>query len=331
MIPFAFAHFFPGFGFWVMAMGYSMSTSIQLATHGRLNSSRQKKQSSLWMPCSFLRLPCADSYIKLTYNLLAFVFQIFVEISMYNSSIVGADDEHIRAHNVTFWYKTGFYNVEYDLWEMIYRNRPHVIMYFGFALSAIVEILTYYGEPMPPKSDKAMMVIAFMIEGFVFSNHTHGRDHLDAHLHVFLAYAVYGCVIMTAIECWDDTNPLVHYGKSLCIFLQATWFFQIILMLYWPVDTFGNWTIFKWDLEDPRQIANLTFYFGLHVVFVLASLLLQYLIVRRYYAYRGWNIVDLNQIDDIESRRVCDDFKPKCRRFKISTEEDDTEFLLTKT
>lgn len=193
MIPFALAHFFPGFGFWVMGLGYSMRTSIQLATYGRLDDpSKKKKESALWMPFSFLRGPCADSYIKLSYNLFVFIYQIFVEINMYNSFIIGADDEHIRAHNVTAWYKTGYFTVQYDLWEMIYRNRPHLVMYFAFALGAIVELLIYYGEPLPKKSEKAMLVVAFAIEAFVFSNHAHGRNHIDAHLHVFLAYAIYG-------------------------------------------------------------------------------------------------------------------------------------------
>lgn len=192
MIPFALAHFFPGLGFFVLAMGYSMRASVELATHGRLTASSTKKQSNLWMPFSFMRGPCADSYLKLAYNIFIFVYQIFVEIIMYNTTTAGVDDEHVRAHNVTFWYKTGFYVMEYDLWELIYRNRPHLLMYFGFALGALVELLIYYGEPMPKKTDKALMVAAFLIESFVFSNHTHGRDHIDAQIHVLLGYAVNG-------------------------------------------------------------------------------------------------------------------------------------------
>lgn len=192
MIPFALAHFFPGLGFFVLAMGYSMRTTVQLATHGRIIVQKKKKESSLWMPCASLRHPCADSYIKLAYNIFALVFQLWVEMVMYNTSIEGFDEEHVRTHNVTFWYKTGFFNVQYDLWELIYRNRPHLVMYFGFAFGAFIELLMYYGEPMPKNSDKAMMAMAFLLETFVFSNHMHGREHLDAQLHVFLAYAVYG-------------------------------------------------------------------------------------------------------------------------------------------
>ena len=48
---------------------------------------------------------------------------------------------------------------------------------------------------MPKNSEKAMMAMAFLLESFVFSNHMHGREHLDAQLHVFLAYAVYGIYI----------------------------------------------------------------------------------------------------------------------------------------
>lgn len=134
---------------------------------------------------------------------------------------------------------------------------------------------------------------------------------------------------MTAIECWDDTNPLVHYGKSFFIFLQATWFAQIIVMLYWPVDRFGAWGIFKWDIRDPRLIANLTFIFGLHIIVLLTSLLVQYLVVRRYFAYRGWNkSVLYDRIE--EDKSICECQCRRKLRYELNSDGDDSEMLMEK-
>lgn len=148
---------------------------------------------------------------------------------------------------------------------------------------------------------------------------------------------------MSAIEIWAETNPLVQYAKCFFIFLQATWFFQMILMLYWPANIFGEWTIFKWDLQDPKQIANLTFIFGLHMAAILTALIVQIIAVRRYYAYRGWNISFIydslpesgtSRNDDVCcSACTCDcgsKMKNKPRAFELSSEGDDSELLMEK-
>ena len=58
-------------------------------------------------------------------------------------------------------------------------NSQHISMYFFFGFSGLMDILYFYEFNLPPNLDYGTSVIAFLMEGFLFANHLHGRTPLD--------------------------------------------------------------------------------------------------------------------------------------------------------
>lgn len=58
-------------------------------------------------------------------------------------------------------------------------NAQHISMFFFFGCSGVVDILYFYKYNLPPNLDYATATLAFLLEGFLFANHLHGRTPLD--------------------------------------------------------------------------------------------------------------------------------------------------------
>ena len=116
-------------------------------------------------------------------------------------------------------------------WKFEKGNAQHITMYSSFVLGSIVEIMLYYGVDLPPKLDYGLGVLSFAIEAFLFAFHLHGKEPVEVYLHVLLVYAILGCVLFCALECWNDQNILFTYGRIVFTLLQGTWFYQVCLFV----------------------------------------------------------------------------------------------------
>ena len=72
-------------------------------------------------------------------------------------------------------------------------------MYFFFALSGVLDLLTMKGLA-PEGTDYLGMVIALLVEGALFKFHLFGRDELDVLIHVLLLYAIGFSALVVALE-----------------------------------------------------------------------------------------------------------------------------------
>lgn len=134
----------------------------------------------------------------------------------------------------------------------------------------------YHDFFLPKRIDYVMSVIGFSIEALLFVNHIHGRDMLDMHLHTYLVYAIYGCVVTSTLEAIYPRQIIFTYGRILFVILQGnhsfvsylsclliinfiifsigTWFWEIGFILYPPFDS----PKFKWEHGNHDQIMIVT-------------------------------------------------------------------------
>lgn len=148
-----------------------------------------------------------------------------------------------------------------------YGNAQHITMYFFFALSGVVDILTFYGMTIPPDIDYISVILAFTMEALIFAYHLQGRTPMDVQVHMFLLYTVIGCVIATILECLYKKRVIPALLRTYFLILQGTWFIQIGFILYRPLTT-------PWDEHGPRHMMLITVIFCWHNagVFMLMAL-----------------------------------------------------------
>jgi hypothetical protein len=291
-------HLLPGTFFALFAIWWSFVTSIRYI-QSQLKSPYKKNsligyRGSVTMPC--LCLPCGklkrapiESWVKLIFAFIGILgeaitgFHIFtvnkpVEITN-NTPEMQHDDHsgHEHGHN----HKREFYTPQLieRVWYFEYVNAQHITMYTAFLLGSIVEILIHYRYDVPKRLDYVFGLIAFSIEGFLFANHLHSRDALDIHVHVLLVYAIYGCVLFTALEIYKPNQILFTYGRILFTMLQGTWFWEVGFILYPPTDL----PQFQWNKNDHNQIMTVTSSYCWHILLIIAGLSIQLIIMKRLY------------------------------------------------
>nr|XP_045598378.1 transmembrane protein 45B-like [Procambarus clarkii] len=144
------------------------------------------------------------------------------------------------------------------------NNAQHMTMFFFFGLNGAMDILGHYGAPLPKDLDYVSAILAFLIEGFLFLYHLHGRTPMDVQVHMYLVYVVAGCVVATGLEMYHRRSVLPALARVYFTLLQGTWFFQVGFILYPPVGQ-------KWTEDDHSQMMIVTLIFCWHcaVVFVL--------------------------------------------------------------
>jgi hypothetical protein len=116
--------------------------------------------------------------------------------------------------------------VVYHTFSFGKTNTQHITMYSGFVLGAVIEIMLHYGYDLPHKLDFTLGIVAFAIEAFLFAYHLHGREPVEVYLHIFLVYAIFGCVIFCCLEAYNEKEILFTYGRIAFTLLQGTWFYQ---------------------------------------------------------------------------------------------------------
>lgn len=108
----------------------------------------------------------------------------------------------------------------------------HCNMYAFFGLSGLVDILIFYGFPIPGKFDYFMHTTSFFIEGLQFSFHMHKKIKLHIVIHLLLIYtsflnsiAVICLMIMKKCLIWN-----VFYG--ICLLVQGSWFIHVAIIVF---------------------------------------------------------------------------------------------------
>lgn len=271
------------------------------------------------MPCIFLpskrlRRAPIESWLKLILGGIGLAGEVITGIHWYADPVVsnpataddaGHDHMHMEGHDHGHMHKRDAgheHNLQPDVavktFHFEYVNSQHITMYSAFILGAIVEIMAYHRFQMPRQLPYALGIFAFGIEGFLFANHLHSRHALDIHVHVLLVYAIYGCVICSILEAYNNYEIIFAYGRILFTILQGTWFFQVGFILYPPNK---EHPFFKWEKDNHNHIMLITGSFCWHIMFIIIGLILQLVFIKRFYVHsrkaRGYFDI-LQEIDE---------------------------------
>lgn len=310
-------HLLPGSFFILFGLWWSYVTAIRFI-QSRMKSPYKKDslnpyKTSVTMPCiccpcNRLRRAPVESYVKLIFATIGLLGEVITGVHRNYSSIAdktvqtttsmpmihdqGDGHEHIHRRDAEKPY----------FWSFEHANMQHSTMYTAFIIGSIVEIMLYHRFDLPARIEYILGAVGFMVEGFLFANHLHGKDALDIQVHSFLLHAIYGCVIFSLLETWKPNEVILTYGRITCTILQGTWFFQAGFVLY-PPSKDPSW---QWDKNDHSQMMIITASFIWHLFFIIIGLIIEICIVKYLYRSSKWishNWDDLIDIDD-EADRV---------------------------
>lgn len=270
MVRFFLGHIVPGSLFLLLSLRWSIATAYEYSLwranrHHKRHRKELDYRSSVTMnlPCNllFLRNKLVESYLKLIGAIYGVCFHFFEATDEKTKAIEGVIEEK------------GEFG---DTWSIMYRAKHHYAIYGIFMISSAVELLMYYGVQLPEKLDRALFILSFGVEAFMFSFHFHGRGNIDVQLHVLQTVSIYMCLLFSILEAVNERQVLYTYGRCLFTGLQGSWFFQTAFTLYYPY----SWPPFRWDLHDHKLIANVTFQFCAHFMGFLVSMIFLHLLIQ---------------------------------------------------
>ncbi|XP_047420708.1 transmembrane protein 45A-like [Sciurus carolinensis] len=161
-----------------------------------------------------------------------------------------------------------------SLWSRLLRWH-HFNLYFFFGLLGVANILCSTISSLPVSLTKLMMSNAFLVEAFIFYNHTHGREMLDVFVHQILTLVSFLTGLMAFIEFLIRKNVLLELLRSSFVLLQGSWFWQIGFVLFPP----GGGP--AWNLLEHDNVTFLTVCFCWHYA-------LAYIVIGANYAFITW-------------------------------------------
>ncbi|KAL8560173.1 hypothetical protein ACOMHN_021668 [Nucella lapillus] len=138
-------------------------------------------------------------------------------------------------------------------------NAQHITMYFFFALSGVLDLLTLK-QLAPQGTDYVGIIIALLVEGGLFKFHLFGRDALDVLIHTLLLYVIWLSVVVVALEAGFRHTAVLPLLRSLLTMLQGTWFWGLGIILYNPFPGASSW-----DPDDHHALMLAVVCFSWHV------------------------------------------------------------------
>ena len=303
-------HILPGTFFISFALWWSFAVTLRyLQCRNRNANSKtaiKKYQTSVTMPC----LCCpgqgknfpTESVIKVVATVIGILGEVVTGIKIHDPSSINIGQTLVTTHSVEMHahdhghQKREIPTVEVSTWHFEGVNAQHSTMYAAFLIGAIVEILIHNKVHLPHRLDHICGIFAFIIEGLLFQFHLHGRDDLDVHIHTLLVITIYACVFTSIFEYINPNNVIFTYGRIAFTFLQGTWFFEAGFILYPPFKSLEN----RWDSTNHMHIMFITMSYIWHFLFIFIALLIQFIILNRFYGTK------YSIIDDIEDAQQLD-------------------------
>lgn len=194
-----------------------------------------------------------------------------------------------------------------ELW-FLPGNAQHITMYLGFLLASLITVLRYKKFDIPLKLEWFMNGLAFAIEGYLFSTHSHGLNQIEVHVHSLLVYSIIGCIIFGGLEVAVSDNIMLSFGRCFFIILQGTWFIMVAFVLY-PDEIGLNGDVWKWDATDMGQIMFLSCVFFWHIFIIITLIVIKVWIMKRVYLKSAWIAEKFDELllIDIEIEKASDD------------------------
>jgi hypothetical protein len=292
-------HLLPGSFFIAFAIWWSFVTNLRYikSTLNNQKSKGYRYRSSVAMPCiccpgRLKKLPI-ESMLKLLFALVGLIGEVVTGLKFHEKPLIvttgismatqAPAHQHVHERDI----QPG--QIMVRTWHFESSNLQHSTMYAAFILSGIVEILMHAKFELPKRTEYVFNLIGFFVEFLLFKFHLHGRNEIDILMHTLLLYAIAGCIVSGVLECCKPENVIFAYGRILFTMLQGTWFFEAGFVLYPPWDFITG----IWDPNSHEHIMVLTATFLWHILLIMATMLVQLLVMRRFYASKALLMDDL--------------------------------------
>ncbi|XP_061262447.1 transmembrane protein 45B isoform X1 [Bos javanicus] len=232
-------HALPGSFFLIVGLWWSLKHPLKYF---------YQKEKSNQLTHHYQRLEIIEAAIRTLFAVIGILVEQFVP-----------DGPHLHLYHEDHWVKL--------------MNWQHSTMYLFFAVSGIMDMLTYLITHVPLGLDRLVMALAAFNEGFLFYYHVRDRPPLDQHIHSLLLYAVFGGALSLAVEVVLRDNIVLELFRTSLLLLQGTWFWQIGFVLFPP---FGGP---EWDQNSHDNIMFVTMCFCWHYLAALCILAASYSLV----------------------------------------------------
>ncbi|XP_048201759.1 transmembrane protein 45A-like [Perognathus longimembris pacificus] len=137
----------------------------------------------------------------------------------------------------------------------------HLTIYIFFAFWTVAQILCFTIRSIPVSLTNLMLANAFLVNAFIFYNHTHGRAVVDILLHQLLCFASFMAGLVSFIEVIIRKNIMLALLRSSLTILQGSWLWQLAFVLFPPTG------VLAWDLNDHSNSVFFTMCFCWHYAF----------------------------------------------------------------
>ncbi|KAM4887240.1 transmembrane protein 45A-like isoform 2-T2 [Thomomys bottae] len=134
----------------------------------------------------------------------------------------------------------------------------HLTVYLFFGLWALINILCFNIRSIPVFLTKLMLANAFLVNAFIFYNHTHGRQMVDILVHQLLCLASFLAGLVAFLELLFTKSIVLELLRSSLTILQGSWLWQLGFVLFTPIG--GP----AWDLNDHNNSLFLIICFCWH-------------------------------------------------------------------
>ena len=209
-------------------------------------NSKLRKMS--WIPAPFLSCFPSEPFLKILLPLLGIFVEGFLNYDKHHH--LHAFVYHIRMPN-------GQLN---DLGKF-----DHIILYFGFLLSGLVDVASLCLK-LPSPTSTIFLSLSFFVEGLLFYFHTKGREDFNIVVHLLLVYIIVSCFVFTLMRLLSPSSVVINLGLGSSILFQGTWLIQIGYFL------FGDF-LSKDEVVTHEHTILATGYFAWHLFLISIAVL----------------------------------------------------------
>lgn len=125
------------------------------------------------------------------------------------------------------------------------ENAHHVCMISGFIIASLIEILIYYGMPLPSKADYMFNLLAFLIQAILMGQHLTGDAGLEYEVHKLWTIIIILSFISACIEAYKPNSFWPVYLRVFFFLSQGTWLMQVAFVV-WPQTSNPFW---HWKMD----------------------------------------------------------------------------------
>lgn len=168
----------------------------------------------------------------------------------------------------------GIYYLGHGKFYMEMLNAHHCMMFAGFMLAAIVEILVHYRAHIPPKSEYVFNGLGFMIQFLIMADHK--SPELQWKLHQSWLLLIGLTLVAFVCECFQPDQIWLTYLRVGFFLTQGTWIAEIAFVL-WPP---WNGQVTEWDASQ-NSFDWLNIHLMLHILLCFSFILALYWFVQR--------------------------------------------------